>query len=45
VPAIDAGISKLRKQISEQGRPVNESQAWADVALAIFNLKEFIYVR
>jgi hypothetical protein len=45
VPAIDAGISKLRKQISEQGRPVNESQAWADVALAIFNFKEFIYVR
>jgi len=38
-------IRRLETELASLGKPVAAGQAYADLALAIFNMKEFIYVR
>ncbi|HBE69079.1 MAG TPA: hypothetical protein DDW52_13095 [Planctomycetaceae bacterium] len=38
-------ITMLESELASLGEPVSDTQAYADLALAIFNMKEFIYVR
>ena len=38
-------IQKLEAELALMGKPVAAHQAYADLVLAIFNMKEFIYVR
>ncbi|MEQ8789977.1 MAG: DUF1553 domain-containing protein [Pirellulaceae bacterium] len=38
-------VERLQKEIESLGPPPAPRQAWIDLAHAIFNLKEFIYVR
>ncbi|MFK5923821.1 MAG: DUF1553 domain-containing protein [Verrucomicrobiota bacterium] len=42
---IEAEIHSLEKQKASYDQPVGDLQAWADLAHAIFNLKEFIYIK
>ena len=43
--AINEKIQELQQQIDDLGPDPTEDQAWADLAHAILNLKEFLYYR
>jgi hypothetical protein len=38
-------IAGARRGIEELGPPVREDESWARVAHALYNLKEFLYLR
>lgn len=45
VEALNQAIGSLESELTSLGAPVPSRQAFADLALAIFNMKEFVYVR
>ncbi|TWT94988.1 DUF1553 domain-containing protein [Neorhodopirellula pilleata] len=45
VDELNQAIQSLESDLNSLGQPVAANQAYADLALAIFNMKEFIYVR
>lgn len=45
VEDLNQAIRTLETELDSLGRPVSANQAYADFALSIFNMKEFIYVR
>lgn len=45
VSKLDSQIESLRSQIGALGQPGGEEQVWADLAHALFNLKEFIFIQ
>ncbi len=42
---IESRIGSLEIRMAEYGNPVGDLQPWADLAHAVFNLKEFIYIK
>ena len=42
---IEAAIAGARRGIEELGPPAREDESWARVAHALYNLKEFLYLR
>ena len=45
VSDLEAAIAADRSALSELGRPAREDDSWSRVAHALFNLKEFLYLR
>ena len=42
---IEVAIAGARRGIEKLGPPVREDESWARVAHALYNLKEFLYLR
>ncbi|MCH2107307.1 MAG: LamG domain-containing protein, partial [Planctomycetes bacterium] len=45
VEELEESVARARAQLSELGEPAREEDAWSRVAHAMFNLKEFLYLR
>ena len=45
VQDLDAAIEAGRRELAELGAPVRTEESWGRVAHALYNLKEFLYLR